>query len=531
MKATDVLVQCLENEGVEYVFGIVGKETLDLVESISRSQQIQFIPVRHEQGAAFMAGVYGKLAKRPGVCTATLGPGAGNLLTGLATAQLDGSPVVAIAGQAGLGMQHKHSHQFIEMTDVMEPVTKWSAQIKEADTIPEMIRKAFKTAYEGKHGAVFLELPENLAVKPVPPKVLPIMNEQPVLPSLQTIQCAISSLKQSERPFVIIGQKVIKQEACAEVLAFISKLQAPVTHSFMAKGVLPKDAPNNYFTFGFNENDLVLSGIDEADLLIVIGFDTIERLPKEWNRRRIPILHIDSELPEPDEYYPVATQVMGHIKNSLQMLNSLDVPVKSWVPSGNLKKNIEQSYQITLEFSNIAQSPLSIEKILHIIEKQTSDNAVVVSDVGAHKISIARTYQPKEPGSLIISNGLASMGIAIPGSIGAKLACPNAPVICITGDGGAMMTFSELEVAKRIGLPVVIIVLNDQVLKLEQKMMNKKFGKSFNVTFGNPDFLILADSFGIKGFRPESMRDFEEVFQTAISLQEPVLFDIQLPHS
>lgn len=531
MKATDVLVQCLENEGVEYVFGIVGKETLDLVESISRSDKIQYIPVRHEQGAAIMAAAYGKLAKKPGVCTATLGPGAGNLLTGLATATLDGSPVVAITGQAGLERQHKHSHQYIEMTAVMEPVTKWSAQIKEAGTVPEMVRKAFKTAIEEKPGAVFLELPENLAIEMVPPRVLSIPEKQYLTPGLRTIQSAVSYLNQSQRPFVIIGDQVIRQDACKEATHFISKLKAPVTSSFMAKGVIPKYAPNNYFTFGFDESDLVLSGMDEADLLIVIGFDTVEKLPKEWNRMKTPILHISPQPSEPDEYYPVAVEIIGHLKQALPMLNASDVLVKSWTPSGNLKPKIEQTYQIGFDFYDTTQRPLTVENVLHVIEKLSPENAVLLSDVGAHKLAIARTYQPKRPGSLIISNGLVSMGIAIPGSVGAKLARPNDPIICITGDGGALMTFSELETAKRIGVPLVIIVLNDGVLKLEQQMMNKKLGRSVGVSFGNPDFVLLAESFGIKGLRPGTLTEFEKMLQMAISSQKIILFDISIPHA
>ncbi|WP_144460582.1 acetolactate synthase large subunit [Siminovitchia fortis] len=531
MKATDVLVQCLENEGVEYIFGIVGKETLDLVESISRSTQIQYVPVRHEQGAAFMACVYGKLSKKVGVCTATLGPGAGNLLTGLATATLDGCPVVALTGQTGLNNQHKHSHQFIEMTDVMAPATKWAAQIKEADSISEMVRKAFKTANEEKPGSVFLELPENLAFESVPPGVVPITEEQPVLPAGKAVQSAISLLNESEKPFVIIGDKVIRQDASQDVLLFLSKLQAPVTHSFMAKGVIPKNVPYNYFTFGFSENDLVLSGIDEADLLIIIGFDPVERPPKEWNRKKIPILHIDSQTPEPDEYYPTAAEVIGHIKQTLQNLSTRSIPSKGWIPSGNLKQKIEHSFQIKSGYDDNSHLPLTTENILHAIEMLSPEDTIVVSDVGAHKISIARTYQPKQPENLIISNGLASMGISIPGSIGAKLARPHAPVISITGDGGAMMTISELETVKRLGISLIFIVLNDGVLKLEQQMMNKKHGKSVGVSFGNPDFVLLAESFGIRGFRPKALGEFEELFQVAISSLEPILFDIPLPNS
>jgi acetolactate synthase I/II/III large subunit len=520
MKVTDVIVQCLENEDVEYVFGIVGKETIELADSLSKSKQIQFINVRHEQGAAFMADVYGRLSKKAGVCFATLGPGATNLLTGIASAQLDHSPVVALIGQAGTERHHKESHQFIELKKVFEPVTKWSTQIQEPQTVPAIIRKAFKTAKMAKPGSVAIILPENLAGKMITTNALPVTPLPESVPASDTIKHALALLDKCSKPFVIIGNGISREDAVPELLTLIDTLQSPVTHSFMAKGVLPKDHPLNFFTFGFSENDEVIPVINEADLLIVIGFDFVEKLPKDWNKNKLPVLHIDSLPAEINEYYPVEAELVGNIKKSLQLLNQSVVPSKTWRP--NIQEKIKSTYQIKQPNTET----LTLESVLHCIEKFTSENTIVISDVGSHKVSIARTFQPKRPNSLIVSNGLASMGIAIPGSIGAKLACPNETVICITGDGGSLMNFAEVETAKRLGLNFIIIVLKDSMLKLEVQQMNKKFGESFGVTFDNPNFVKLAESFGIKGKRANNLVDFENIFKE--TLKEIVLIEVIL---
>lgn len=525
MKATDLLVQCLENEGVEYIFGIMGKEVLDLVDSLSKSKQIQFVNVRHEQGAAFMADVYGRLTKRPGVCLATLGPGATNLLTGIACANLDHSPVVAITGQAGFDRQHPESHQYLDIVKIFEPVTKWSVQIKDSLSIAKIIRKAFGTAQMEKHGAVLIELPENLASQMIPTLPLPVTPIPKSMPNSQAFEEACALLNQSQKPLIIVGNGVIRQEAVGELRTFAEKLQSPVIHSFMAKGILPKNHPLNFFTFGFNKKDEVLPLIEEADLLIVVGFDFVEKLPKDWNKKMLPILHIDPLPAEIDEHYPVKGELVGNIIETLRGLNKLEISSKQWIPYGNLKEQIRAAYQMDLELNE--NSPLTIENILAIIEKHTSEQTIMISDVGAHKIAIARTFQPKKYGNLIISNGLASMGIALPGAIGAKLACPDAPVICITGDGGALMNISELETAKRLGLSFIIIVLNNFTLKLEEQMMDEKFSNSFGAVFGNPNFVQLAENFGIKGVRPKQLNEFEQVMKDALTNNELTLIDVQ----
>lgn len=526
MKVTDVLVQCLENEGLKYVFGIVGSEMVDLADSLGKSTQIKFVNVRHEQGASFMADVYGRISKKAGVCFATLGPGATNLMTGIACAQLDHSPMVALIGQAGSERQHGESHQYIDLVNLFKSVTKWSTQINVSETVPAVIRKAFRESKIDKPGAVAIILPENFATEMISSQHLPVIDPPETVPSNEAIQAATSLIQSCLKPFVIIGNGVIRQDAVRELHCFINRLQSPVTHSFMAKGVLEKDHPLNYFTFGFNENDEALVGLNEADLLIVIGFDFVEKLPKSWNTKKCPVLHIDSLPAEVNQHYPVSAELVGNIKKTLQSLNQIEIPVRSWTPSGNLRKNIITNYQINDNSDTSKTTAFTVENILHCIEEVTSENTILISDVGAHKVSIARTYQPKKPNGLIISNGLASMGIAIPGAIGAKLAAPNDMVIGFTGDGGALMNFSEIETARRLGLSFIIILLNDKMLKLEVQQMEKKFGEVRGVSFGNPDFVQLAASFGIKGLRASNLAEFEKVFkESVLSLKEIVLIE------
>ena len=524
MKVSDVIIHCLEAEGVKYVFGIVGTEVLDLADSLSKSNQVQYVNVRHEQGAAFMADVYGRLAGKPGVCLSTLGPGATNLLTGLASAKLDHSPVIALIGQADIERNHPESHQYLDLVKLCEPATKWSTQILDSGTVPTVMRKAFRTAVMEKPGSVAIVIPENFLTEMIGGKPLPITPLPETVPVTETIKKALTLIQNKMKPFIIVGSGVIRQEASQELQTFINALQAPVTHSFMAKGILEKEHASNYFTFGFKEKDEVLPGIEEADLLITIGFDFVEQLPKAWNKRKVPVLHIDALPAEINEYYPVEVECVGHIKRTLQALNQTDLPVKRWAPSGNLKETIMNTYQIN-DQPKTSNEHFTTEEILHCIEKISSENTIVLSDVGAHKVSIARTYQPKKPNRLIVSNGLATMGIAIPGCIGAKLACPNAPVICITGDGGALMNIAEIETAKRLGLSFIIIVLNDSMLKLEVQQMTKKFGESNGVTFQNPDFTGLAKSFGIKGIKAKNANEFETILREALTSDEIVLIE------
>jgi acetolactate synthase-1/2/3 large subunit len=535
MKATDVMVKCLENEGVTYIFGIPGEENIDFMHSLASSEQIRFVPVRHEQGAAFMADVYGRLTGKAGVCLATLGPGATNLLTGVGDANLDHAPVVAITGQAGLERMHKESHQYIDVVGMFEPVTKWAVQIKRPETIPEIVRKAFKLAELEKPGAVHIELPEDIAGDEIDPNIVPKTVLPKSVPAMESLEKAVERIKQSKKPFIIAGNGVIRQQASEALRKFAEALGIPVTNTFMAKGVMPPDHPLNMYTVGLQMKDYVLCGIHEADLIITVGYDFVEYLPIYWNEHNPkPIIHIDTQPAEVDKHYPVAVELVGNIVSALEYITEHHKTPKQWMPSGELhKKLVEEFHEINGEspsFSSNEDGKIKPKTILYELESIVTDNTIVISDVGAHKIWIARNYQPQKPNRVIISNGFASMGIAVPGAIGAKLACPDDPVVCITGDGGFLMNGVEIETAKRLGIAFVILVLKDAKYGLiEWKLMNR-FEATFGVDFENPDFVRFAESFGIVGMRVHHPSELRETLRKALGMNQVVLVEIPVDH-
>lgn len=531
MKATDLMVKCLENEGISYIFGIPGEENIDLIHSLASSERIEFVAVRHEQGAAFMADVYGRLTGKAAVCLATLGPGATNLLTGIGDANLDHAPVVAITGQAGLERMHKESHQYIDIVTMFAPVTKWSIQIKRPETIPEIVRKAFKLAEMEKPGAVHIELPEDIAADEIDAKIVPKTPMPRSIPSPESMNKALELIHKSERPFIIAGNGTVRQEAYGALQGFAESLKVPVAHTFMAKGVLPPDHPLNMYTVGLQMKDYVLCGIHEADLIITVGYDFVEYLPMYWNEKDPkPIIHIDTMPAEVDEHYPVVAELAGDIKEALEYMTAHNPGPKAWMPGGELHQKLKRELaQINGENSTPARDGdvrIKPQTLMAELAKITADNTIVLSDVGAHKVWIARNYQPKQPNRVIISNGFASMGIAVPGAIGAKLASPDDPVICITGDGGFLMNGVEIETAKRLGLAFTIVVLTDSKYGLiEWKLKNRSYD-SFGVDFTNPDLIRFAESFGIKGMRVSQAGELEATLRKAMSMNEIVLVEI-----
>ncbi|GGB69439.1 acetolactate synthase [Fictibacillus barbaricus] len=533
MKTTDVMVKCLENEGVKYIFGIPGEENIDLIHSLSFSDKIQFVAVRHEQGAAFMADVYGRLTGKAGVCLATLGPGATNLITGIGDANLDRAPLVAITGQAGLERMHKESHQYIDVVAMFTPVTKWSIQVKRPETIPEIVRKAFKLAEMEKPGAVHIELPEDIAADDIEDTILPTTALPKSVPTVDNMEKAIELIQQSKKPFIIAGNGVIRQEAAVSLQKFAESINVPVAHTFMAKGVLPPDHPLNMYTVGLQMKDFVLCGIHEADLIIAVGYDFIEYLPMYWNETDPKqIVHIDTQAAEVDLHYPVASELVGDIRSTLEYLTQNHKGTKGWMPGDELHQKLKE------ELAGINKEPepritsdttkIKIKTVLNQLQKIVKDNTIVISDVGAHKMWIARNYQPKLPNRVIISNGFASMGIALPGAIGAKFACPDDPVVCIMGDGGFLMNGAEIETAKRLGLAFTIIVLSDSKYGLIDWKLKNRFNESFGIDFQNPDLIRLAESFGIAGMRVNHPSELESILTKAVNMNEVVLVEIPI---
>lgn len=527
MKAAELFVKCLENEGVEYIFGIPGEENLDLMDALLESS-IKFITTRHEQGAAFMADVYGRLTGLPGVCLSTLGPGATNLMTGVADANMDHAPLVAIAGQAGTGRLHKESHQVLDLQALFQHITKYSSQILEADVIPEIIRKAFKLAQTEKSGACFIEFPENIALEEVKSLPLPVKTVSLSEPSTERVQRAAELINSSNYPIILAGNGVVRGGAWTHLTQFSEQLNIPVTNTFMAKGVIPFRHPMALGSAGLQSNDYVSIGFDRADLIICVGYDMVEYHPYLWHPSRDrKIIHIDSVSAEVDEAYNVSVGVVGDIKHSLTRIADLTRPQK-----GNFVRPLRQALiQEMNQHANDTDYPVKPQKLIWELRTALDLNDIVICDVGAHKLWMARMFRCEYPNTCIISNGFASMGIAVPGAIAAKLLNPEKNVVAVTGDAGFMMNSQELETAVRLKAAIVVLIWNDEGYGLiEWKQMNQ-FKRTSNVKFKNPDFVKYAESFGAVGLRVEKTEDLFSVLAKAISLNQVCVIDCPVDYS
>jgi acetolactate synthase-1/2/3 large subunit len=528
MKASDLFVKCLENEGVEYIFGIPGEENVDMIDSMIDSK-IEFVVVLHEQAAAFMADIYGRLTGKAGVCLGTLGPGATNLLTGVADAFLDRSPLVVITGQAELERIHKESHQFVDIIGVYDKVTKWNQQIRVPHTIPEIVRKAFKTSVLEKPGAVHIELPEDVAMMETEGRPLPVPPLPRTVASDEEIFRAGQAIKQAKKPIILAGNGVIRNQAWDALRQFAETANIPVVNTFMSKGVLPSNHPLTLYTVGMQAKDYVLCGFDLADLIITVGYDFVEYLPKYWNDEAMnKIVHIDSQPAETDAYYPLEAELVGDIALTLQKLIRQVNKKDLWPEAFQLKKQIDEELHASDAKSG---SPIIPQRIIADLKKAEKGEAIIISDVGAHKLWAARMYQPDKANHVIISNGFASMGIAVPGAIAAKLAHPEKPVIAVTGDGGFLMNGVELATAKRLGLALVILIFNDSKYGLIEWKQMSKFNRTHAIEFMNPDFIQFAQSFGIQARKIKHSDELLPALQEALASNEIVLLDVDVDYS
>ena len=527
--AAQLLVRCLENEGVEYIFGIPGEEILHVVDALLDSP-IRFITVRHEQAAAFMADVYGRLTGRPGVCLATLGPGATNLLTGFADANMDHAPIVALAGQGATTRMHKESHQVVDLVNLFAPVAKYSVAILEPEIVPEVVRKAFKMALAEKPGGSFISFPENIAAMVVPEECRPlkVQQPQPPQPTPAKIERAAQVLAAARFPIILAGNGVVRAQASAELVAFADKLGVPVATTFMAKGTMPFSHPLCLGAIGLQAHDLVACGFDRADVIICAGFDMVEYHPYLWHPRGDKkIIHIDHIYAEVDSRYIPEVSLIGDIGASLQGIARL----VSREPTGAISILREHIGEELHASSTDDSFPLKPQRIVGDTRKVLGDDDILISDVGAHKIWIARLYPCERPNTCIISNGFAAMGIGVPGAIAAKLVHPERRVLAMTGDAGFMMNSQEIETALRCNIPVVIMIWNDSGYGLIKWHQERRFGRSGYVDFGNPDFVKYAESFGAKGYRVERAVDLLPVLEQAFADNTVVVIDVPVDYS
>ncbi|MBE9170615.1 acetolactate synthase large subunit [Pleurocapsales cyanobacterium LEGE 06147] len=523
LNTAEILVQCLENEGVEYVFGLPGEENLHVLEAL-RNSSIKFITTRHEQGAAFMADVYGRLTGKAGVCLSTLGPGATNLMTGVADANLDGAPLVAITGQVGTDRMHIESHQYLDLVAMFAPVTKWNKQIVRPSNTPEIIRKAFKIAQSEKPGAVHIDLPENIAAMPVNAKPLKKEDLEKTYASYRSINAAAAAISKAKHPLILVGNGTIRANASEALTEFATQLNIPVANTFMGKGAIPYTHPLSMWTVGLQQRDLISCAFDQTDLVIAIGYDLIEYSPKKWNPEgNIPIIHIGMTHAEIDSSYIPIVEVVGDISDSLiDILKRTDRQSKPTPFAATLRMQIREDYEL---YANDEAFPIKPQKIVYDLRQVMGPEDIVISDVGAHKMWMARHYHCDCPNTCIISNGFAAMGIAIPGAIAAKLVHPDKKVVAVSGDGGFMMNCQELETALRVGTPFVTLIFNDNGYGLIEWKQIDQFGHPAFVDFGNPDFVKLAESMGLKGYRVKSAADLIPTLKEALAQDVPTVID------
>ena len=516
MNAAELLVRCLENEGVENVFGIPGEENIHVMDALARSR-IRFVATRHEQGAAFMADVYGRLTGRAGVCLATLGPGATNLLTGVADANMDRAPLVAIAGQAATTRMHKESHQVLDLAALFRHVTKYSAQVLEPEIVPEVVRKAFKVAQAEKPGASFIELPENIARMPAG-DLAPLKVQAPVIPRApqEKVEQVARLIDEASAPLVLVGNGVIRQRASEAVVAFIERLKLPAVTTFMAKGAVPASHPLCVGTIGLQARDPAAFGLEQADLVLCVGYDMVEYDPARWNPKADKrIVHIDSAPAEVDAHYVLEAGIVGDIADAVERIAN----------RAAAKTRRAHEVYVSREGADAADHPLKPQRVIADLRRAMAAEDVLVSDVGAHKLWLARLFEAERPNTCIISNGFAAMGIAVPGAIAAKLALPERRVVAVSGDGGFLMNSQELETAVRLGTAITVLVLRDGKYGVIQHHMETRLGRHFGVDFGNPDFVAYARSFGMRAQRIDRAEELLPALRSSLEANAPSLID------
>jgi len=533
MQASDLLVRCLEEEGVEYIFGVPGEENADFMMSLQESDKIRFILTRHEQGAAFMVEVYGRLTGQPAACLGTLGPGATNLITGVADSNMDRAPMLVLTGQGSTARLHKESHQIMDVVGMFEPVTKWASTILNPETIPEIVRKAVRLARTEKPGAVLIELPEDVAKQDTSAVPMhPRRFRRPVADDT-IVDRAFDLIREARRPVILAGNGCVRRRASKQLRIFCEQTGIGVLNTFMAKGCVDMDVAYCMYTIGLGRKDLPTLVIDEADLVITLGFDMVEYHPRLWNPggdKRI--IHADFLPAEIDAHYHPEVELIGDLAHTLWMLNErvkgTDALNFDLAPQHELREQMTAELAIHAQDETVGS--IRPQKVLWDVRQVLGPNDILLSDVGAHKMWIARHYHCHEPNTCLIPNGFCSMGFALPGAIVASLINPDRRVLAIAGDGGFLMNVQEMETARRLDTEPVVMVWEDGSYGLIAWKQEDEFNRHTDLEFTNPDWMQLADAFGWNGHRVENSVDLVGVLQTAFDEPGPSLIVIPIDY-
>jgi acetolactate synthase-1/2/3 large subunit len=533
MKASDLFVRCLEAEGIEYIFGVPGEENADFMMSLESSDSIRFILTRHEQGAAFMAEVYGRLTGTPAACLGTLGPGATNLITGVANGNMDRAPMLVLTGQGASTRLHKESHQVMDVVAMFEPVTKWARTIRHPDNIPEIVRKAIRVARSEKPGACLIELPEDVAkLDSDTDPMLPYRFRRPV-PDDSIVDEAFERIRLAKQPIILAGNGCIRRRASKQLRIFCEKTGIGVISTFMAKGCVDMDADYCLYTVGLQAKDIVSCALDAADLVITLGYDMVEYHPRLWNPDRSKkVIHMDFLPAEIDEHYHPSTEIVGDLAHTLWMLNErLDM-------SGGIVFDFKQqnasrqamAAEMAIHKDDDSRGSVRPQKVLWDVREVMGPKDILLSDVGAHKMWIARHYQCHEPNTCLIPNGFCSMGFALPGAIAASLVYPERRILSICGDAGFLMNVQEMETARRLDSNIVVMIWEDHAYGLIAWKQQNEFGRHTDLNFGNPDWMQLASAFGWSGHYIENSRDLPSTLEMAFAESGPSLLVVAIDY-
>ncbi len=534
MKASDLFVKCLEEEGIEYIFGVPGEENADFMMSLEQSDKIKFILTRHEQGAAFMAEIYGRLTGHTAGCLGTLGPGATNLITGVADSNMDHAPMLVLTGQGSTERLHKESHQIMDVVHMFEPVTKWATTVWHPDNIPEIVRKAVRLARTEKPGAVHIELPEDIAEKDATAEPLKPQRFRRPVPDDKIVDQAFEIIKNAKQPIILAGNGCIRKRASKQLRAFCEKTGIGVVSTFMAKGCVDMDADYCLYTIGLQAKDVVACAVDAADVVICLGYDMVEYHPNLWNSKRDKhIIHADFLPAEIDEHYHPETEVVGDLAHTLWMLNERVDANGGLKFDLSLQKATRESMQkeLAMHKDDVTEGKIKPQKVLWDVREFLDAEDIVLSDVGAHKMWIARHYQCHEPNTCLIPNGFCSMGFALPGAIAADLVYPQKRILAICGDAGFMMNVQEMETARRLNSDIVVMVWEDNMYGLIAWKQQNHFGKHTELSFGNPDWKQLAAAFGWHGHYVEKSTDLTDTLETAFDEFGPSLVVVPIDYA
>jgi len=517
MKASDLFIKALEAEGVEYIFGIPGEENLDFLNSLKGSS-IRLILTRHEQAAGFMAATYGRLTGKAGVCLSTLGPGATNLVTAAAYAQLGAMPMLMITGQKPIKTSKQGQFQIVDVVDMMQPLTKYTTQISSAYNIPARVREAMHKAEDERPGAVHLELPEDIASEETDCKVITRSKFDIPHATDQSIATAVEMIESARHPLMLIGAGANRKRITASRGVFIEKTGIPFFTTQMGKGVVDERNPLFLGNAALSSGDYIHRAIEATDLIINVGHDVVEKPPFFMEQGGFKVIHVNYITATIDPVYYPQQGVIGDIASSMERMTAQITPQESWDFSRFMEVKAHLDKHL-LEGVEDGRFPVYPQRLVADVRKVMPDDGIIALDNGVYKIWFARNYSAHGPNTVLLDNALATMGAGLPSAMAAKIVYPQRRVMAICGDGGFMMNSQEMETAVRLGLDLVVLILKDDAYgMIKWKQSNMGFD-DFGLDYGNPDFVQYANSYGATGHRLESAESFipliEECFNTA----------------